>query len=504
MLERFLRRVIFLIRQLPTAWRRCAVVVIGALVGVRLVLWLLALADRELVDYNVVAPVRAAPLAGHYGLFVGIVSAPDHFEARHVARRTWLRYASEPPATTTSTATSINAVAHRFFVARPAMSSDIDSAGDASVEAGERGARVDDDGGASALLRRLVDEQTVYGDIVMLDTLDGYERLSFKTMAMFRWLSALHGRNCTIDFLLKTDDDSYVRIDRLLAHLRSVGERAASELYWGFFNFGATKTRVADGEAVVGKQGLERAVKWTDPTFNGTRYPPYALGAGYALAMPLVTRIALHHERLGQPPPPSRMEDASTGIYLDEAPGAVRSFVRSLCRVVIVAHAHRSRAARRSVVALDAGNQERLKRSALSGRFRSLAFHFVTCDAAQEDMVIRSHVHELALMRKWSRNFAACRRMCSCASAPSDAAAPAAAMTAATATADDSAAADESDADGGDVGEARRGDGERRSEVWRPETGLDYSVSRLRWISKRKELELDRLRATAELARVAG
>ena len=36
--------------------------------------------------------LTASELQGHYGLFVGIVTSPDHFYNRHMARKTWLRY----------------------------------------------------------------------------------------------------------------------------------------------------------------------------------------------------------------------------------------------------------------------------------------------------------------------------------------------------------------------------------------------------------------------------
>ena len=228
-------------------------------------------------------------LHGHYELMVGIVSAPSHFRERAAARRTWLRYANNVPR---------GRVAHRFFVGRVATSTTMSNVS------------------AHWLARQLAEEQSAHGDLVALDSLDSYERLPFKTLAMFRWLAAQHGRNCSFDFVLKTDDDSYVRIERLLAHLRAAAA-LHDDLYWGFFNYGAVKTRVPDGDDAVShsQQRVQRDIKWSDPEFNGTHYPPYALGAGYALSMSLVARVVRHTVVLAAPP--SRMEDAATGIYLD-------------------------------------------------------------------------------------------------------------------------------------------------------------------------------------------
>lgn len=327
-----------IVSRAPLNVRRVVIVLLMLYLSKRLFLPFFLLDLRDVVILSAVHE-HAEPLSGHYGLFVGIVSAPDHFHNRHVARHTWLRFAEQ-------TAHLKLRVVHRFFVGRlPTSPSTNGSSSSSSIGAESTAAQtsatttmktMDDDnalsslpsftsiGGGDDVRRRLAEEQSVYGDLVQLDTLDRYERLSYKTMAMFRWLGALHGRNCTIDYVLKTDDDSYVRLDRLVAHLESVG---ASDAYWGFFNYGATKTRAPEPESESynsATHGTRRAIKWTDPVFNGTHYPPYALGAGYALSMALVSRIVLYNEQLGRPEPPSRMEDASTGIYLDLAPGRVR------------------------------------------------------------------------------------------------------------------------------------------------------------------------------------
>lgn len=131
------------------------------------------------------------------------------------------------------------------------------------------------------------------------------------------------------------------------------------------------------------------------------------------------------------------MEDAATGIYLDAARGRV----------------HRLEVWWRAVPAIKSGSNNPLCEvgCALSAAAAS------ALTRVQEAMVLRSHVHDLTLMRKWSRNHERCRRMCACTDTP---VAPL-------------------------VGEA----------PWRVDSDLDYTHAQLRWIGRRKESELNRLRA---------
>jgi hypothetical protein len=385
-------------RQLTPLWQFVSVLIVSFVIGATS---LLLFASR----------LHAAPharnvgqaLTGHYDLFVAVISTPNHFEERDIARRTWLQYRPAPPHRVR--------VAHRFFVGVWS---------DASAE----------------LRRRLEYEAAVHGDVVMLDSLDTYDRLPFKTIALMRWLAAHDGRQCTVDFMLKTDDDSYVRLDRLHAHLSSSPD--PQHAYWGFFNYGATQTALPEDDTDLSKAKVQRAIKWSDPLFTGTYYPPYALGAGYALAMPLVSRVVAHYDRVYAPAggPPSRMEDAATGIYLDEAPGRVS-------RVEVWW---------RSVPAIKSGSKTTL---------------------CEEQMVMRSHVHDLRLMLKWQANFDRCGLMCDCA--------------ANNATASSSS--------GKRSGKKPGNSATTAPTVWRPEDDLDYTVAQLKWIAKRKSLELDRLRA---------
>jgi hypothetical protein len=394
------------LRALPRRSQLALGAVTALLFVLLLVLVGLLRSDQRVAMHRRVSVSHA--LTGHYDVFVAITSTPNHFAERDAARRTWLRYGALARAPLGTMSQRQPRIVHRFFV----------------------GVWPD---ASAAVKRQLEFESRVHRDVVLLDSLDSYERLPFKVISLMQWLVGIDGRNCTIDFVLTTDDDTYVRLDRLHAQLSSAPARLSELIYWGFFNYGSPRTQLPPDVQDVSNLKVQRAIKWSDPLFNGTCYPPYALGSAYALAMPLVSRIVHHYDLhyAARAQVPSRMEDAATGIYLDDAPGRV----------------HRMEIWWRSAPAVKSGSKTTL---------------------CEEAMVFRSHVHDLTLMDRWQRNFAQCGRMCACdidANATSGAS---------------KKGKKQPDGGGG---------------VWRAEDDLDYTIAQLKWIGKRKEAELERARA---------
>lgn len=75
-------------------------------------------------------------------------------------------------------------------------------------------------------------ENEEYGDIIFVDQMDTYKNLSYKTMEFFRWAS----ENIQIDYAFKTDDDTFLRLDKLMDLL----DHVPATKYWGGkrnFNF---------------------------------------------------------------------------------------------------------------------------------------------------------------------------------------------------------------------------------------------------------------------------
>lgn len=154
--------------------------------------------------------------------------------------------------------------------------------------------------------RRLAAEQEIHGDIVRIDGLDSYRRLTYKTLAAMHWLVRRSGI-ANWRFWLKTDDDSFVRIDRLLLQLRRYCRPPASSdpanhlCYWGFFNVGAQRLN-------------DSSHKWRDDVFTGDLYPPYALGTAYALSAPAVRQLVA--DDLRSPLVKYANEDSAVGLWL--------------------------------------------------------------------------------------------------------------------------------------------------------------------------------------------
>lgn len=123
----------------------------------------------------------------------------------------------------------------------------------------------------------LVNEMQTYGDIILLPGVsDLYSHLTVKLLNAFIHLHTFW----KFKFLLKCDDDSFVRVPDIVSELRTRFVKI-SNLYWGFFN----------GNANIKRKGRWKETKW----ILCDRYLPYALGGGYILSHSLVEFIAQNH-----------------------------------------------------------------------------------------------------------------------------------------------------------------------------------------------------------------
>lgn len=80
----------------------------------------------------------------------------------------------------------------------------------------------------------------------------------------------------SVQYLFKTDDDSYVALNKLY-HTLFAGNQGAGPEYWGKCKAGAKPHR---------NQVIKWQKKWYIPyeVYPFERYPTYAMGAGYALS----------------------------------------------------------------------------------------------------------------------------------------------------------------------------------------------------------------------------
>ncbi|XP_072935962.1 beta-1,3-galactosyltransferase 6 isoform X2 [Epargyreus clarus] len=164
-------------------------------------------------------------------------------------------------------------------------------------------------------LSKLTAEQKRHNDVVLIDNLeDSYKNLAQKMLLTLTWVNEkLSGYK----YLVKCDDDSFVRIDLIVKDLEAFGpDMSALEiskyvtfkhtqpnnkkhrgLYWGYF----------DGRARVYQSGKWQEQDW----FLCDTYLPYALGGAYVISSGIIDYVALN----GQYYSTYRSEDVSMGVW---------------------------------------------------------------------------------------------------------------------------------------------------------------------------------------------
>jgi hypothetical protein len=70
----------------------------------------------------------------------------------------------------------------------------------------------------ASLQSQIIKESVQYHDIIQEDFIDSYRNLSIKSVALLRWVSLFYN---DAKYILKSDDDMFVRIPNLVAILRS-------------------------------------------------------------------------------------------------------------------------------------------------------------------------------------------------------------------------------------------------------------------------------------------
>ncbi|KAL3281462.1 hypothetical protein HHI36_004671 [Cryptolaemus montrouzieri] len=188
-------------------------------------------------------------------------------------------------------------------------------------------------------LSNLSREQTDFQDILTLPIIDSYGNLTLKVLKSFEWLNEQFDYGLLFKYVLKCDDDSFVRLDNLIheiqliellylkSELSSVIEMSKVNsspylrtnvqinrnetknklsIYWGYF----------DGRANIKKSGKWKEQNW----IVCDKYVPYALGGGYIVSKRLVTYIAKNVEYLRI----YNSEDVSVGFWLSTVNNILR------------------------------------------------------------------------------------------------------------------------------------------------------------------------------------
>ncbi|GAB4845547.1 Hydroxyproline O-galactosyltransferase galt6 [Ancistrocladus abbreviatus] len=204
---------------------------------------------------------QAPPLPdGPVELFIGVLSAGNHFAERMAVRKSWMQH---------KLIKSSNVVA-RFFVALHAR----------------KEVNVD-----------LKKEAEFFGDIVIVPYMDTYDLVVVKTVAICEY----GVRTVSAKYIMKCDDDTFIRVDAVIQEAQNIPHDRS--LYVGNINYYHKPLR-------YGKWAVTYE-EWPEED-----YPPYANGPGYILssdiALNVVSEFEKHNLRL------FKMEDVSMGMWVEK------------------------------------------------------------------------------------------------------------------------------------------------------------------------------------------
>ncbi|KAF9606510.1 hypothetical protein IFM89_025858 [Coptis chinensis] len=204
---------------------------------------------------------QAPPLpSGPVELFIGVLSAGNHFTERMAVRKSWMQ---------SELIKSGNVVA-RFFVA-------LNGRKEVNVE--------------------LKKEAEFFGDIVIVPFMDSYDLVVLKTVSICEY--GVH--TVAAKYIMKCDDDTFVRVDAVIKEAREVPNDRS--LYLGNINYYHRPLR--HGKWAVTYE------EWPEEV-----YPPYANGPGYVVSSDIanfiVSDFEKHNLRL------FKMEDVSMGMWVEK------------------------------------------------------------------------------------------------------------------------------------------------------------------------------------------
>ncbi|CAL9136133.1 unnamed protein product [Musa acuminata var. zebrina] len=193
-------------------------------------------------------------------LFIGIISASNHFAERMAIRKTWMQ----------SSQIKSSIVVARFFVALNPRKE------------------------VNAMLKK---EAEYFGDIVILPFMDHYELVVLKTIAICNY--GVH--NLTTPYIMKGDDDTFIRIDVVLKEIKRISQKRP--LYMG--NLNLLHRPLRSGKWAVSYE------EWPEYV-----YPPYANGPGYIISRDIARFIGSLYAN--QSLRLFKMEDVSMGMWVEQ------------------------------------------------------------------------------------------------------------------------------------------------------------------------------------------
>ncbi|XP_051204081.1 beta-1,3-galactosyltransferase GALT1 isoform X2 [Lolium perenne] len=218
--------------------------------------------DFEHVTDLAILKAPPVPMDKFVDLFIGIFSTANNFKRRMAVRRTWMQY----------DAVRSGKVVVRFFV---------------GLHKNE------------VVNEELWNEARTYGDIQLMPFVDYYSLILWKTIAI-----CIYGTNVlSAKYVMKTDDDAFVRVDEILSSLHQVN--ISHGLLYGRVNSDSQPHR-------------DPYSKWyiTSEEWPEESYPPWAHGPGYIVSQDIAKEVYRKHKR-GELKM-FKLEDVAMGIWINE------------------------------------------------------------------------------------------------------------------------------------------------------------------------------------------
>ncbi|KAL2226143.1 beta-1,3-galactosyltransferase GALT1 [Sesamum indicum] len=214
---------------------------------------------EHIIDLEALKAVQL-PHQRQLNLFIGIFSTANNFKRRMAVRRSWMQYPE----------VRSGQVAVRFFVGL------------------HKNQMVNEE---------LWNEARTYGDIQLMPFVDYYSLITWKTIAI-----CIFGTEVvSAKFIMKTDDDAFVRVDEILNSLRRTN--VTHGLLYGLINSDSQPHRSPDSKWYISPE------EWPDD-----KYPPWAHGPGYVVSSDIARTISKKH-RKGHLKI-FKLEDVAMGIWI--------------------------------------------------------------------------------------------------------------------------------------------------------------------------------------------
>lgn len=208
--------------------------------------------------------IRAPKLPKKATLLIGVFSSNSNFVRRMAVRRTWMQYPEVRNGT----------VVVRFFVGL------------------HQNTQVN---------KELWTESLTYGDMQILPMVDYYNIITYKTLAICMYAEY----NLKTDFVMKTDDDTFLRVDAVLSTIFESKQNSTHSLFLGNLEFAASPERDPSNKWFVNRE------EWGNDT-----YPPWAHGPGYIMSQDIAHFVVEGHQK--NLLKFFKLEDVAMGIWVDQ------------------------------------------------------------------------------------------------------------------------------------------------------------------------------------------